>query len=113
MSTHFCMPASLPRVAPAVARAVGIPEAAVRDKLARRCGETGAAHPLVMLVAALEDAKPGERILVVGFGQGADALLFEVTAAIAARARPPRRQGPSGAAARGDATTPSSSPSTT
>jgi uncharacterized OB-fold protein len=33
-----------------------------------------------MLVAALERAKPGERIMVVGFGQGADALLFERTA---------------------------------
>src|SRR5262249_16487142 len=44
---------------------------------------TGAAHPLVMLVAALEKAKAGDKILVVGFGQGADALLFEVEPAIA------------------------------
>jgi uncharacterized OB-fold protein len=78
---HFCMPAVLPRVANGVAKAAGLPDAAVRDNLAAVCGETGAAHPLVMLVAALEDAKPGERILVVGFGQGADALLFEVTPA--------------------------------
>jgi 3-hydroxy-3-methylglutaryl CoA synthase len=84
--THFCMPAVLPRVANTVAKAAGLPDAAVRDNLAAVCGETGAAHPLVMLVAALEDAKPGERILVVGFGQGADALLFEVTPAIARRA---------------------------
>ncbi len=47
------------------------------------CGDTGAAHPLLMLVAALEAAKPGERILVVGFGQGADVLLFETTPALA------------------------------
>ena len=84
--THFCMPAVLPRVANAVAKAAGLPDAAVRDTLAAVCGETGAAHPLVMLVAALEDAKPGDRILVVGFGQGADALLLEVTPAIARRA---------------------------
>ncbi|MBW1814140.1 MAG: 3-hydroxy-3-methylglutaryl CoA synthase, partial [Deltaproteobacteria bacterium] len=32
-----------------------------------------------MLVDALQDAGPGEKILVVGFGQGADALLFETT----------------------------------
>jgi 3-hydroxy-3-methylglutaryl CoA synthase len=80
--THFCMPVWLPRVAPAVAKAVGIPEAALRDGLGERCGDTGAAHPLVLLVAALEDAKPGERILLVGFGQGADAILFECTAAL-------------------------------
>jgi uncharacterized OB-fold protein len=45
------------------------------------CGDTGVAHPLLMLVQALEGAKAGEKILVVGFGQGADALVFEVTAA--------------------------------
>lgn len=84
--THFCMPATLPRVAGSVAKAAGLPDSAVRDNLAAVCGETGAAHPLVMLVAALEDSKPGDRILVVGFGQGADALLFEVTPAIARRA---------------------------
>jgi uncharacterized OB-fold protein len=32
-----------------------------------------------MLVDALEKAKPGDKILVVGFGQGCDALLFEAT----------------------------------
>lgn len=80
---QFCMPATLPRVAAAVAKAAGIPDAAVRDNLAAVCGETGAAHPLVMLAAALEAARPGDRILVVGFGQGADALLLEVMPAIA------------------------------
>jgi len=43
-----------------------------------------------MLVATLEDAKPGDVILLVGFGQGADALLFEVTGAIE---RQPKRLG--------------------
>ncbi|MDP2801388.1 MAG: 3-oxoacyl-[acyl-carrier-protein] synthase III C-terminal domain-containing protein [Phreatobacter sp.] len=81
--TRFCMPAVLARVAQTVAKAAGIAEAAVADNLHAVCGETGAAHPLVMLVAALEKAKPGDRIMVVGFGQGADVLLFEVTDAIA------------------------------
>jgi len=80
--THFCMPAVLAKVANSVAKASGIADAAVRSNLHTVCGETGAAHPLVMLVATLEQAKPGDRILVVGFGQGADALLFEVTQAI-------------------------------
>ncbi|MDQ1330675.1 MAG: hypothetical protein QG578_940 [Thermodesulfobacteriota bacterium] len=43
------------------------------------CGDTGAAHALLMLVSALENAKPKDRILVAGFGQGCDALCFEVT----------------------------------
>jgi hydroxymethylglutaryl-CoA synthase len=74
---HFCMPATVPRVVNAVAKAAGIAHAAVADSMQTACGDTGAAHPLLMLVAALEKAKPGERILVAGFGQGADALLFE------------------------------------
>ena len=86
--THFCMPASMPRVAGALAKAAGMSDKAVRDNLHAVCGEAGAAHPLVMLVAALEDARPGDRILVVGFGQGADALLFEATPAILPQ--PPR-----------------------
>lgn len=84
--TRFCMPAVLAKVANSVAKGAGIPDAAVADNLHAVCGETGTAHPLVMLVAALEEAKPGDRIMVVGFGQGADVLLFEVTDQISALA---------------------------
>jgi len=66
-----------------VAKATGISAEAVADTLAANCGDTGVAHPLIMLVAALEAAAPGEKILVAGFGQGADALLFEATDALA------------------------------
>ena len=76
---HFAMPCLLPRVAAGIARKAGMRDASVRDNLHAVCGETGAAHPLVMLVDALEKAKPGDKILVVGFGQGCDALLFEAT----------------------------------
>jgi len=76
---HFCMPVAIPRVANSTAKIAGIPETAVRDNFHAVCGETGVAHPLLMLVATLEEAKPGELILLIGFGQGADALLLEVT----------------------------------
>jgi 3-hydroxy-3-methylglutaryl CoA synthase len=81
---RFCMPATLPRVGAALAKASGIPEGAVCDPLHARLGDTGAAHSLVLLVAALEAARPGEKILLVGFGQGADALLLEAMPAIGA-----------------------------
>jgi uncharacterized OB-fold protein len=42
-------------------------------------GHTGTAYPLMMLVAALEDAKPGDRILVASYGNGSDALILQVT----------------------------------
>lgn len=62
-----------------VARALGAAPERVADNLQLVCGETGAAHPLVMLVAALESAEPGERVVVASFGQGSDALSFRVT----------------------------------
>jgi 3-hydroxy-3-methylglutaryl CoA synthase/NAD(P)-dependent dehydrogenase (short-subunit alcohol dehydrogenase family)/putative sterol carrier protein len=49
------------------------------DNMHEVCGETGTAHPLIMFISALEKARPGDRILMIGFGQGANALLFEVT----------------------------------
>lgn len=42
-------------------------------------GLSGAAQSLVMLAGALENAKPGDKILVVSFGSGCDALYFEAT----------------------------------
>jgi 3-hydroxy-3-methylglutaryl CoA synthase len=66
------------------------------DNLHEACGETGAAHPFVLLVNALQEAKAGDKIIVASFGQGSDALLFEVTDAIA---KLPPRQGIKGALA--------------
>ncbi len=78
----FCFPVAARRAAGAIAKTVGIDAAAVADNLQENCGETGTAHSLVMLVHALEKAKPGDKILVASFGQGCDALLFQVTDAI-------------------------------
>jgi hydroxymethylglutaryl-CoA synthase len=65
-----------------LAKKVGIAAEAVRDDLSAELGNAGTAHPLVMLASALEMAKPGDNILVLGFGQGADVLLFQATEAI-------------------------------
>jgi 3-hydroxy-3-methylglutaryl CoA synthase len=51
----------------------------VQDTLMDQIGEMGAAQALVMFARALEDAKPGDHILVVGYGSGCDALWFQVT----------------------------------
>jgi len=79
--SRFIMPSTLGKVGATMAKMAGLPEASVADTLMEICGDTGVAHPLLMLAQALESAKAGEKILVVGFGQGADALLFEVTPA--------------------------------
>lgn len=79
----FCLPATIGGIAAAVAKALKLKPEAVVDNLAARCGDTGAAHPFMLLASALELAKPGQKILLVGFGEGCDALLLEATAAIA------------------------------
>ncbi|MCU0577360.1 MAG: zinc ribbon domain-containing protein [Desulfobacterota bacterium] len=62
-----------------IAKELGIDGAKLQDNLHGNCGDTGTAHPLVMFAAALEDAQPGDRILLAGFGQGCDVLCFEAT----------------------------------
>ncbi len=62
-----------------IAKNLGAGPEKLADNLHEVCGETGAAHPLVMLVQALQEASPGDRLLLAGFGQGCDALYFQVT----------------------------------
>lgn len=81
---HFILPAGIGGAAAAVAKKAGIRAEALADDLAANCGDTGTAHGPMMLAAALETAKPGERILMVTFGAGCDVLLFEATDALAA-----------------------------
>jgi hydroxymethylglutaryl-CoA synthase len=78
----FCLPTAIRRLDRAVAKKIGLPEESVQDGLAAGCGDSGAAHALLLLVRALETAKPGDLILLVGFGQGGDAALFEATDAL-------------------------------
>lgn len=76
---YFCLPGYQARVATGVAAKLGINPEAVVDNFAKNIGDTGTPQPLLMLIAALEQAKPGDTILVIGFGAGCDALLLEVT----------------------------------
>jgi len=94
---HFILPCPFAKLDQQLAKSCGIDPARVRDNLAATVGEAGAAHGLLMLVHALENAKPGEKILAAQFGQGCDAVLLEVTPEIA---KLPKRAGVSGSLAR-------------
>ncbi len=83
---HFIMPCVFSGLAASLAKAVGIAPEAVVDNLQAVCGDTGSAHALLLLAHSLENAKPGSRIMVVGFGQGCDVLIFQATEALAKRA---------------------------
>ena len=85
---HVILPCPFAKLDQQLAKACGIDGAKVRDNLAATVGDTGSAHAILMLAHVLETAQPGEKILVVQFGQGCDALLFEVTPEIANHVKP-------------------------
>ncbi|HVU19133.1 MAG TPA: OB-fold domain-containing protein [Rhizomicrobium sp.] len=95
--THFILPCPFAKLDQTIAKQCGIDPAKVRDNLAATVGDSGSTHALLMLVHALEQAKPGDKILVVQFGQGCDALLFEATDAISSLQK---RNGVAGSLAR-------------
>ncbi len=75
---HLILPCPFAKLDQTLAKQSGIDPAKVRDNLASTVGDTGAAHALLMLAHVLESAKPGDKVLIAQFGQGCDALLFEV-----------------------------------
>lgn len=63
-----------------MARAMGLDaKTQVQDPMFDSVGNTGTALAAMTLVAALEEAKPGDRILYATYGDGADAFLMQVT----------------------------------
>jgi 3-hydroxy-3-methylglutaryl CoA synthase len=72
---YFAMPASA-ATAKRLAQACGVPSARRDERILGECGDAGVALPLLMLAGALEAALPGELILVIGIGQGVDAILL-------------------------------------
>jgi hydroxymethylglutaryl-CoA synthase len=63
----------------ALVREVGFDPGQAQDPLFGKVGNAGAAFAPLLLVAALESAKAGERILLASYGDGAEALVLETT----------------------------------
>lgn len=63
-----------------VARGLGFDaKTQLQDPMFDRLGNTGAAFSLMLLVAALEEAKSGDLLLFASYGDGCDAYLLRVT----------------------------------
>ena len=63
----------------ALGKRLGFAPEQIQDSLLDSVGDTGAALPMMILIAALEEAEPGDRILVVSWGNGSDAIVLRVT----------------------------------
>ena len=68
-----------------LARGFGFSAEQVQDSLYGRLGNTGAAFSLMLLVAALEQAGPGQLLLAVSYGDGSDVVGLRTTSAIKTR----------------------------
>ena len=65
-------------------RRMGFTPEQLQDPLFGKVGNTGAAHPLMLLVGALEEAKEGDLVLTASYGDGSDAFAFRVTSSATA-----------------------------
>lgn len=77
--SHAVIAATVRGVPQKLASAAGISVDVVADTLMANIGNTGVPHPLLMLANTFQHAKPGEKILLASFGQGADVMVFETT----------------------------------
>ena len=63
-----------------VARQLGFDsKTQVQNPLWDKIGNTGVAQALISLVATIEEAKPGDKILLAGYGDGCDVFILNVT----------------------------------
>ena len=67
-----------PRHVNAAAKILKFDPAQVQDPMFMTTGLTGTPMPLMLLVAALEETKDGDKVMVCGYGDGCDALVFKV-----------------------------------
>ena len=66
-------------------RHMGFSEEQLQDPLFGKVGNTGAGYPLLLLVAALEEAKEGDLLLTASYGDGSDVLSLRANGAVAGR----------------------------
>jgi len=79
---RLIIPITVRGVAASVGRKAGFRDEAIVDTMSSNVGDSGAAHPLLLLASVLEAGAAGQKILLVGFGQGVDMILLETTDAL-------------------------------
>ena len=77
---RFAAYAPDPRTYATTAKRIGFAQA--KERLFSTIGNLGAAHAMVALAGALDDATPGEHLVVAAQGEGADALVLAAGAGI-------------------------------
>jgi len=76
------IPAINARAAAGIARKLKLADGQMQTPVFDTVGDCGNAQSPLMLAAALDEARPGDKILVLSYGNGAEGLIFEATDAI-------------------------------
>jgi hydroxymethylglutaryl-CoA synthase len=77
--SKFILSAYDSRVHSQLTKALGLDRLQVQDPLFASIGNTGTPAVLICLAVAIEEAKPGDRILLANYGDGVDCVIFRVT----------------------------------
>lgn len=77
--SKLCLYGATSKVHKGLVKGLGFAAEQVQEPLLDSIGNTGAALAPMILVSALEDAKPGDRILMVTWGNGCDAVMLKTT----------------------------------
>ena len=80
---HLVLASTHARAAKGTLKQLGVDGAKVTDDLAATVGNPGAAQPGLLLASALDRATPGQVVVLLSLADGADALVFRTTQAIA------------------------------
>jgi 3-hydroxy-3-methylglutaryl CoA synthase len=81
-AAKVCYPCLYVRDHANIGKKLGFNPGQIQEHMFTSVGDTGTAYPLMIFVAALEEAKENDKIIVASFGDGSDAMLFETTRGI-------------------------------
>jgi 3-hydroxy-3-methylglutaryl CoA synthase len=83
--SHFILPAAQVAIAPAVAKQIGLSPETCAPSHNEFVGFAGTADAFLSLADVLERAEPNQNILLMGFGQGVDAIVLRTTPLLSER----------------------------
>jgi hydroxymethylglutaryl-CoA synthase len=75
---HAIVPEPVPATYKPLAAKLGLKATNTAERVQASAGDLGSAHALFSLALAVETASKGDLLLLVGFGSGCDALVFEM-----------------------------------
>jgi 3-hydroxy-3-methylglutaryl CoA synthase len=75
---HVAYNYSNPRLHASIAKMMKFPQGVAQNGMFFQIGDLGTAMPFMLLIAAIKRPKPDAKVILAGFGDGADAILMQI-----------------------------------